>query len=459
MAIKTGTNYPTQYPLAENVLHPGQWYSREEVETRLQPNQTARQVFRNWYEVTGDPTIVREQKEAASQAEHSKLVEAAMKGTSASSGKYTGSTIQAKDYGKTSTGGGNVEDNKPVNTQSGGQSTTAPRADLVAAAGSAVKEAGTLYNMDMPLPKVPDTLRQPHRDIALEAVKAYESQKPVVAAQARKSQQGLDIALQAGIEYDAALREHKDRVLSIGESAANSFAEVVNKVEGNAQIAAGNVIDGLQRIETWARDIMDRLDVNKARDITAGVHSTTEAMNQMDREMAATYGRDSDEYRQYSVGKATSLHSILQNIQTTYANNIQQLGTSFADMKAKYMTEAEMFASFERQHAGTIAKDMALAESAFDMQVSGEVASTNMLITANQENMANWIIESPVMGMDASSVISFIGSLAVEQWAADQAALAARAQAKSAEKSGKMSMWGSIAGAGMMAFGMPMMMV
>lgn len=335
----------------------------------------------------------------------------------------------------------------------------APTARLQQAAARSVEEAGTVYNMDAPPPLIPKRLREPHKDIAVEAVKAYEQQKPVVEAQAKKSQEGLDIALQAGVEYDAALREHQDRVQNIGESAAAGYDAVVQKVEGNAQLAAWNVGEGLRQIEGWASDIMDRLDVNKARDIATGVQSTVEGMNQVDREMEMKYGRDSDEFRQYQQNKAASLGSILQSVQTTYSNNITQLGTEFADIKAKYKTEAEMYASFERQQAGNVAKDMELASANLNLQIASDIASTEMLITANQENMANWIIETPVFGMDSTALLGFIGSLAIGQWSGDIAAYQAKKGAQATASAGKMSMWGSIAGAGMMAFGAPMMMV
>ncbi|KKK81689.1 hypothetical protein LCGC14_2810940, partial [marine sediment metagenome] len=285
---------------------------------------------------------------------------------------------------------------------------------------------------------------------ALEAIKGFEQQKPVVAAQARKSQEGLDIALTAGIEYDAALREHQDRVQSIGASAATEFDAVVEKAEGAAVKAAWNVAAGLREIEMWSTEIMNKLDANKARDIAVGIQATVEGMNEVDRQMQAQYGVGSDEYMQYKTGKANSLGRLLQNLQTTHATLTTQIGVQFADLKAKYKTEAEMYASFERQLSINIAKDMELAKASLNMQVSEEIAGLDMLLTANQENIANWIIETPVFGMDSSAMIGFMGSLAIEQWSGDQAARAAEGASKAAVSAGKMSMWGSIAGAGML---------
>lgn len=395
-------------------------------------------LFRTWYTLRGSPYNVGEKETLAAN----KALVAASTPTPASS--VTGGASPATDYsGGTSVTNGNNNDTPPP--ASTGQPSGTGTA-LEQAAARQTYEAGQLYNMDTPAPAVPSTLRQPHRDIAVEAVKAYEQQKPVVAAQARKSQEGLDIALQAGIEYDAALRANQDRIQNRGESAAAAYDVVVEKAEGAAQQAAWNVGAGIREIEQWSTEIMDKLDANKARDVAVGVQATVDGMNEVDRQMQAQYGVDSDEYMQYKIGKANSLGSLLQNLQTTHANLTSQIGVQFAELKSKYKTEAEMYASFERQLATNMAKDMELAKTSLNMQVSQEIAGLEMLITANQENMANWIIETPVFGMDSSALIGFMGSLATEQWATDQAQLAAKRASDAAKSSGKMSMWGSIAG-------------
>jgi len=328
-----------------------------------------------------------------------------------------------------------------------GSNIQAGESALSQAAARASQEAANVYGLDTKAPKQPQGLTGASHDIATSAIEAWEAQKPVVEAQAKKAKEGLDMALGAGLEYDAALREHIDRVQDLGESAAAGYDAVVQKVEGNAQLAAWNVGEGLRQIEGWAKDIMDRLDVNKARDIATGMQSTIQGMNNVDREMQAKYGRDSDEYRQYQMDKAASFGSIMQTVQTTYANNISQIGVQFAYIKAKYKAEAEMFASFDRQGAGTVAKDMALAKSSLFLQVASDIASTNMLITANQENMANWVIETPVFGMDTSDLVAFMGSIAMEREAQYMAVRAAKETGDAARSAGKMSMWGSIAGA------------
>lgn len=439
----TGT---ADYKKVVNLIPAGTMITEKDI-GRLLPNQylgRGQGPGGRLYEVHGDPYKYREEQEGKELSQSAAITAASM--TGAPAGEVTGKTTPAAGYGtepKTQT-----ETPTPTAPAAPAPAPTpsagATQSRLQEAAARQIEEAGTLYNMDRPMPKVPTTLREPHRSIAIEAVKAYEAEKPVLAAQARKAQGALETVTEGQFEYQATLGEEMRRMGAARTTASKAFADTIGVAEKYSSMAYQRTVEGLQNIDDWGSEILNKLDFNRAHDMEVAVQSTVDGMNELERQTLQQYGADSDEYRQLQMSKGRTLANVLSTTQAAYGKMVAEVNTHIMNAKAEFQKESSMYQSFQEQQEVEIRAAMANADAAYAMEASSFMVQSEMMKLAGWEDLANWQIETPVFSMDASATLGFIGSLAMEQWNADMAYLAAKKAGSAAESAGR---WGGIGSA------------
>ena len=391
----------------------------------------------SWY-VTGTPYTELEATSAANiaaAAGQAGPTPASQGGTGTPASDIGGGTVPTGTNGTTGTTG--TEAPTPTPT---------PAGSMGEAARKAVQEAGLVYGMESPAPTVPGGLDPKLRTVGEEAVKAHEARKPVIAAEARKSQAALGQVTEATIEYQAAIDKNVARVSNARASVLGDFESAIGKAETYAGEARERTVRGLQMIDDIATSIYEKMDVGKAWDMEVAVQSTVEGMSDMERQTLQQYGPDSDEYRQFQAGKGKTLAGVLTNIQGLYARLGVETANAMAKTKADYLTQADMYESFQQQQDVEISAAMSNAKAAFELQASEFIAQQEMLKMTGWENLANWQVASPTGSSDSMEVVNFLGQLAMGEWQANQAASAAEEAAAAQKSAGTKSMIGSIGG-------------
>lgn len=311
----------------------------------------------------------------------------------------------------------------------------------------AVRSTGVVHGIDAAPPKVPEKLPEPLGGIAREAVKAYEAKKPIVQAQAKKAAGGLELMGEQTLQYQAAMTAEGIKLQGMQKSAAVEFDAAVGKAREYALEAHQRTQEGLQKIDEWGKAIYEGLDFTKAHDMLVAVESTVGSLREEDRQIAQKYGVDSAEYQQFQAGKSRALGIAQSTIQASHGKLRAEIGTNILQAKSTYLERGDMYESFQQQQDVEISAAMAKAKATYDLDISGRLIAIEQLKIAGWENLANWIIETPVFAMDAMDVVGFMGQLAVGQMERESAEGAAGAAASAQKKAGLFSMMGTIGGA------------
>lgn len=418
----------------DTVAIEGEWYDKALAKRLVQPGQKIRQAMGNWYTVVGTPTAVTEAASAA-------RIEAAAGQAGPSPASATGGGTPAADIGGgTVPKGTTTPTPTPTPTQTQTQappSTGVPSGAMGDLSRKAIQEAGQVYGMDIPAPTVPGGLSPELRTVAEDAAKAFEYEKPVVAAQARKAKGALETTTEATFEYQAALGAEIAKIGAARGTASEAFATTIGAAEKYAGEAQQRTIEGLAKIDEWGKTMMETLDFSRAHDMEVAVHSTVDGLNQMERQTLQQYGADSDEYRQFQMSKGNTLAGILSTTQATYAKLQGEIQSNLMKAKSDFLTQSDMYTSFQQQQEVEIRAAMANAEAAFALDSSAATAQSEMMKMAGWEDLANWQLETPVFAVDSMGTVNFIAQLAMGEWQAAQAQQAAETAAGATKSAGR----------------------
>lgn len=312
---------------------------------------------------------------------------------------------------------------------------------------SILDNATQVYGLENPPLSAPLGLPDPLKTIATYSAQALEAEKPIVQEQARRAGETLKFVGQQTSEFIAALDTIQNQVSSTATSSAANFDAVVAKAEAYASDASTRTSEGLAMIDQWGQEIYDKLTTGKAHDLQVAVQSTIDASSEGLRNIEQQFGADSAEASQYRLGLGRSFQIAQSTIQAAYEKNLINIGTNLLNTKTTFMDKSNMYESFQQQQDVEISAAMAQAEQAMMIDFTKQSIALEQFKMAGWENLANWVLETPVFSIDTMETVAFMGQLAVGQMEMSAAAEASQEAADAARDAGRSAMWGSIGGA------------
>lgn len=252
-------------------------------------------------------------------------------------------------------------------------------------------------------------------------------------AQARAKQQEADKAAQAltmqGATTEASMRrlaELSQEAYGRRERATETWGAAGEKAGEYVQSANLRTRQALDRLDEINAGILEGRDFAKAHAMNAAVQGVIGSMSELEDQTIQKYGVDSKEYQQFQAKKAQTLSTAQSQIETSYRQLAEQQSLTYMNASNELQWKEDMYASFqEQQHVETL-RYLAQANDTYDMQMSQFQLTVEQMRSAGMENMANWIVQTPVFSMDIMPLITFASDLLAARRAEARAAQLSR---------------------------------
>jgi hypothetical protein len=240
------------------------------------------------------------------------------------------------------------------------------------------------------------------------AKQSFESQKEAVTQQAAKSAEALNIMGEATTKYLTQLEEVKEQANAAVTSSKDAWARAEAKADEYVQSSRARVGEVLTKLDEINSQIGDRRDFAKAHDMQVAVQSTLGQMNSEGRAIGERYGIDSAEYQQFQQSKRATLGTIQSNIHANYQKIRESQDISYMNATNEAMWKHNMYTSYqEQQHVETL-RYMAQAEDQYNLQLSNFNTTIEQLKMSGLENLANWMVSTPVYSVDVLPLMNYI---------------------------------------------------
>lgn len=268
-----------------------------------------------------------------------------------------------------------------------------------------------------------------YKDLGQMAVENYQTQVATKKKEAEKAATGLEMAGEATIGYLSNLEALQGQVKQQAASTKEAFSAASEKADEYVQAAKGRVSEVLSKLDEINSQIAKDRDFSKAHAMQAAVQSSLGSMKAEERNILETYGTDSKEYQQFQQSKQMTLATIQSNIHATYQQLAEEQGKTYLTLTEDAYTKSNMYLGYQEQQHVDMLKYKADAEAAYDLQVAQFQTGVEQLKMTGQENLANWIIETPSFSMDATPLITLLADLQQTQMTNEREAALSESQA------------------------------
>lgn len=243
------------------------------------------------------------------------------------------------------------------------------------------------------------------------AIESYKTQAGAKKQEAEKAAQALTMQ---GAATEASMRRLQElQVEAYGrrEKATETWGVAAKKAGEYVQSADLRTRQALDRLDEINASISEGRDFAKAHAMNAAVQGVIGSMSELEDQTVQKYGVDSKEYQQFQAKKAQTLSTTQSQVETSYRQLAEQQSLTYMNASNELQWKEDMYSSFqEQQHVETL-RYLAQANDAYDMQLSQFGLAIEQMRSAGMENMANWIVQTPVFSMDIMPLVTYASDL------------------------------------------------
>lgn len=258
-------------------------------------------------------------------------------------------------------------------------------------------------------------LRGVYQGVGQTAISQYGKQAETKQKEAEKAASALEMQGGATIDYLQRLDKIREGVTARAGAARAAWAEAPEKADEYVQAARGRVGDVLAKLDEINAQIGKDRDFSKAHAMQASVQATLGSMKAEERNIVETYGADSKEYEQFQMSKMTTLGAVQSNIHASFQQLQEKQGQNYLNVVTEAYTKSNMYLGFQEQQHVDMLKYKTDAQNAYDLQVSQFEIGVEQLRMSGMENLANWMVETPVFSMDATPLMTLLSDMAQTQ--------------------------------------------
>jgi len=239
----------------------------------------------------------------------------------------------------------------------------------------------------------------------------YATQAKAKKQEAEKAATSLEMMgaqTQASMQYYAKLQEQAGQ--RVTESAA-LWKGVTEKADEYVQSSKDRLADTLGRLDVINTKMWTDMDFSKAHDMQIAVQSSLGTIGAEDRNIAERYGVESPEYASFQNSKKMTLATMQSNLHSTYAKLGEQRWETYLQATNEALYRGNMFINYaEQQHVQTLQLATQSSDT-YNMQNAQFQVSVEQLRMAGLENLANWLVQTPVFSMDVVPTITAIADV------------------------------------------------
>lgn len=277
----------------------------------------------------------------------------------------------------------------------------------------AVTKTGTVVGRDTiyPLYKQASALGGETKAAAGSLYGSYKDQLAALQTQAGINSSALQMvgeATQASIQRLEGIQANVNQEYG---STQQAWGEAAAKADEYVQAARARVGEVLGKLDEIFKQITIDRDFAKAHAMQSQVQSVIGSMKNEERGILENYGSDSAEYQQFKMGQSNTLAVAQSNVHAAYQQFQEQQNLTYLTAVNEAMWKQNMYTSFQEQQHVEMLKYMAGAKAEYAMQKAQFDIGVEQLKLAGMENVANWMIQTPVPMMDAMSTIAMLSDI------------------------------------------------
>jgi len=280
----------------------------------------------------------------------------------------------------------------------------------------------------VPIPSTADVPGQQLPEVKA-AIKGFGTQAAAKKQEAAKAAQALALK---GAGTEATMRrlaELQTEAMGRRQKASEAWGAAAEKAGEYVQSAELRTRQALNRLDSINAEISQGRDFAKAHAMNAAVQGVIGSMSEYEDQVVQKYGVDSKEYQQFQAKKAQTLSTTQSQIETSYRQLAEQQSLTYMNASNELQWKEDMYKSFqEQQHVETL-RYLSQANDAYDMQLSQFNLAIEQMRGTEMENIANWIVQTPVFSMDVMPLVTFASDLVASRNAEIRANIAARGPA------------------------------
>jgi hypothetical protein len=257
------------------------------------------------------------------------------------------------------------------------------------------------------------------------AVEAFKAQREAGEAAQKQHEEALARTKEATAEAEQAMQQTAQRLEEAKGSSTAAWDAVKESADEYVEAMTGRTQEVMDRFDSRVADLdahIDQmgedLDLGKAHDMQVAAQAAAGQITAGARRIAAKYGTNSPQYLQWQQAGNISLANAQSGIHATYAKLRVNMDTAIAGIKSAVaereaaigidMARYESFAYAQRVETN---KAAAIANFQNAVHVAEAELSIARLRLNHQENLANWIANTPTFISDATGLISYISDV------------------------------------------------
>lgn len=252
-------------------------------------------------------------------------------------------------------------------------------------------------------------------------INQYQQDVVTKKQQAGKAATGLEVTGKATIDYLKNLESIQSSIKSQVQSAGDTWGAAAEKADEYVTASRSRVGEVLKKLDDINQKIGTDRDFAQAHAMQASVQAVLGSMKTEERNIAETYGTNSKEFQQFTASKQTALATVQSNIQANYSQLREQQGQTYLNLVGDAFTKSNMYVGFQEQQHVEMLKFRDQQKNSYALEAAQLEIGIEQMKMAGQENLANWIIQTPTFSMDITPLVMSMGDLAQTQRAEAQA--------------------------------------
>lgn len=243
----------------------------------------------------------------------------------------------------------------------------------------------------------------------------YELAKKTTQEQADKAATGLEIEGANTINYLQSLGGIQDKINAQVSSASDMWNKSIVTADKYIQDAKGRADSMLKQLDVLNNKVTQDMDFAKAHEMQAAVQGTLGSLRDTERSIAQQYGIDSKEYASVAAGRLSTIATIHSNINASYDKIKAEQGQTYLNAATNLMGASSTAVGYAELNSINTLNLAAENSAAYAMQSSQMEVAIEGLKAGGLENIANWIIQTPVFSVNAAPYISALWSIRKDQ--------------------------------------------
>jgi len=240
------------------------------------------------------------------------------------------------------------------------------------------------------------------------AQQSFTAQKEATEKQAAKSAEALAMMGESTTEYLTQLDEIKNQANVLIQDSTDAWNKATEKADEYVQASRGRMGQVLGKLDEINTKISEGREFAKAHDMQVAVQSVLGQMSSEGKVITERYGVDSAEYQQFQQSKQRTLATVQSNIHANYQKIRESQNIAYMSATNEAMWKQNMYTSYqEQQHVETL-RYMAQANDQFNLQISNFNTTIEQLKMGGMENLANWMVSTPVYSVDVLDLMNYV---------------------------------------------------